>query len=70
MIFPDDVELAIALYMADYALPRHGAIEKLVRAELEKTGHLPGDEGRPPEIIDGRSSADYVQYRSYLEGDG
>ncbi len=69
MTFHDDVELAIALYMADHALPRQAAIAKLVRAELEKTGHLPGGEGRPPEIIDGRPSTDYVQYRSYLEGD-
>lgn len=69
MISPDDMELAIALYMADHALPRQEAIAKLVRAELEKTGHLPGGEGRPLEIIDGRPSTEYVQYRSYLEGD-
>jgi hypothetical protein len=69
MNFPDDMELAVALYMADNALPRERAIEKLLRAELENTGHLPGGEGRPPEIVGGQPSADYVQYISYLDGD-
>lgn len=69
MNFPDDMELAVALYMADNALPRDRAIEKLLRAELENTGNLPGGEGRPPEIVDGELSADYVQYRSYLDED-
>ncbi|WP_080821010.1 hypothetical protein [Agrobacterium deltaense] len=69
MNFPDDMELAVALYMADNALPRERAIEKLLRAELENTGHLPGVEGRPPEIVDGQPSADYVQYSSYLDAD-
>ncbi|TKV73175.1 hypothetical protein [Rhizobium sp. AU243] len=69
MNFPDDMELAVALYMADNALPRERAIEKLLRTELENTGHLPGGEGRPPEIVDGQPSADYVQYSSYLDAD-
>ena len=69
MNFPDDMELAVALYMADNALPRERAIEKLLRAELENSGHLPGGEGRPPEIVGGQPSADYVQYSSYLDGD-
>lgn len=69
MNFPDDMELAVALYMADNALPRDRAIEKLMRVELENTGHLPGGDGRPREIIDGQPSAAYVQYSSYLDED-
>ncbi|MBO0129820.1 hypothetical protein [Agrobacterium burrii] len=69
MIFPDDMELAVALYMADTALPRHVAIEKLLKAALESAGYLTGDAGRPPEIVDGQPSADYVQYSTYLDGD-
>jgi hypothetical protein len=69
MNFPDDMELSVALYMADNALPWDRAIEKLLRAELENAGHLPGGQGRPPEVVDGLPSADYVQYRSYLDED-
>lgn len=43
MIFPDDMELAVALYMADNALPRNIAIEKLLKAALESAGYLTGD---------------------------
>jgi len=45
MIFPDDVELAVALYMADKALPRHIAIAELVKSVLEDTGYLAGGRG-------------------------
>lgn len=69
MIFPDDMELAVALYMADNALPRNVAIENLLRAELESAGYLTGGAGRPPETVDGQPSADYVQYSTYLDGD-
>ncbi|CDN94856.1 hypothetical protein [Agrobacterium tumefaciens] len=69
MVFSDDMELAVALYMADSALPRHMAIEKLLKTVLENTGYLTGGKGRPPEIVDGKPSADYVQYRTYLDGD-
>lgn len=69
MTFPDDMELAVALYMADNALPRHVAIEKLLKVELEGAGYLAGGTGRPPEIVDGQPSADYVQYPTYLDGD-
>ena len=68
MIFPDDMELAVALYMADNALPRHVAIEKLLKAELESAGYLTVGSGRPPEIVDGRTSTAYDQYRTYLGG--
>jgi hypothetical protein len=69
MVFPDDMELAVAVYMADIALPRDTAIEKLLKAGLEEAGYLTGGEGRPPEIIDGQPSSDYVQYRTYLDED-
>lgn len=69
MTFPDDIELAVALYMADKAMPRHIAIAELVKSVLEDTGYLPGGEGRPPEVVDGQSRGDYVQYRTYLDGD-
>ncbi|WP_395773261.1 hypothetical protein [Agrobacterium pusense] len=69
MTFPDDIELAVALYVADKALPRHIAIAELVKSVLEDTGYLAGGEGRPPEVVDGQSSGDYVQYRTYLDGD-
>lgn len=69
MIFQDDMELAVALYMADNAWPRHVAIEKLLKAELESAGYLTGGTDRPPEVVDGQPSADYVQYRSYLDGE-
>jgi hypothetical protein len=55
--------------MADIALPRDTAIEKLLKAGLEESGYLTGGEGRPPEIIDGQPSSDYVQYRTYLDED-
>ncbi len=69
MVFSDDIELAVALYMADIALPRHMAVEKLLKAGLEDAGYLTGGKGRPPEIVDGQTSADYVQYRTYLDED-
>ncbi len=69
MMFPDDIELAVAVYMADHALPQDKAIETLLRAELQRSGHLSGGAGRPREIVDGQPSADYVQYSSYLEED-
>jgi hypothetical protein len=69
MIFADEMELAVALYMADNALPRQTAIEKLLQAGLEDSRHLPGDAGRPAEIVDGQPSAEYVQYGTYLDGD-
>ncbi|MFK3781183.1 hypothetical protein [Agrobacterium sp. NPDC089420] len=67
MIFPDEMELAIALYMADNALPRHGAIASLVKVGLENSGHLTGGSGRPPEIVEGKPSPNYVQYSSSIE---
>lgn len=69
MIFPDDMELAVALYMADNTLPRQIAIERLLKAELEDAGYMTDGMGRPPEIVDGQPSRDYVQYRTYLDGD-
>ncbi|MES5046726.1 hypothetical protein ABVB72_15730 [Rhizobium nepotum] len=69
MIFSDDMELAVALYMADNALPRQAAIKKLLQAGLQSTGYLTGGTGRPAEIVDGQPSADYVQYGTYLDGD-
>lgn len=69
MIFSDDMELAVALYMADNALPRQTAIKKLLQAGLEGSGHLTGGAGRPREVIDGQPGADYVQYGTYLDGD-
>lgn len=48
---------------------RHVAIEKLLKAELGSAGYLTGGTGRPPEIVDGQTSADYVQYRTYLDGE-
>lgn len=69
MIFSDDMELAVALYMAENALPRHAAIKKLLQVGLQDTGYLTGGAGRPAEIVDGQPSADYVQYGTYLDGD-
>lgn len=69
MVFSDDMELAVALYMADIAVPRHKAIEELLKVGLEEAGYLTGGKGRPPEIVDGQPSADYVQYRTYLDGE-
>lgn len=69
MICADDTELAVTLYMADEALPRQEAFEKLLKMELENVGYLTGGEGRPPEIVNGQSSSDYVQYKSYLDED-
>jgi hypothetical protein len=69
MIFADEMELAVALYMADNALPRQTAIEKLLQAGLEDSRHLTAGAGRPAEIVDGQPSVEYVQYGTYLDGD-
>lgn len=69
MMFSDEMELAVAVYMADNALPRHVAIERLLTTGLQDAGYMTGGTGRPPEIADGRPSADYVQYPTYLDDD-
>jgi len=40
MTFPDDMELAVALYMAETASPRPQAIERLLRERLGRTSYL------------------------------
>lgn len=43
MTFPDEMELAVALYMAETASPRPKALETLLRGWLEEKGYLTGN---------------------------